>query len=95
MSINEIRTTPPHLSVPKSIRKAAGKQFQAEMDPAVPVRPPQTGAKELPAALTNSEQDYFEKLFPHSAEEVKKYNPYQKNGGNVEVRLGILLDRRG
>jgi hypothetical protein len=95
MNVNEVRPTPQPMSPAKPIRKGSAKQFQSEMDAALPVQAKQEQAKVQPAALTNSEKNYFEQLFPNSREEVRAYNPYQKENGKVEIRLGTLLDRKG
>lgn len=98
MNIHEIRnpagqvpllkkSTPPHedSAFEHQLQRASGKpEVQA------------TGrGTERPTALTEAEKEYFQELFPSSAEDISTYNPYQVNGSRIAPRLGSLVDRKG
>lgn len=99
MNVNDIRQTPPQMTILKqSQKRAAGTPFDAQIK--------QTPGEEKnakmiehphqqPAALTTSEKDYFEQLYPSSIDEVRTYNPYQRGGAQTTVRLGTHFDRKG
>jgi hypothetical protein len=95
MNINQVRNTVPQPTLTTLLKKTTASQFQTDIATALTVQPKEESPKESPSILTNSEREYFEQLFPASAEEVRRYNPYQKDGGKVEIRLGTLLDRKG
>ena len=52
-------------------------------------------AKERPAALTNSEKEYFQQLYPNASDEIQTYNPYHRDGARTAAQLGSMLDRKG
>jgi hypothetical protein len=91
MNVNEIRTTPPQVSTLKPAQKKPATSFESELQKNAPTDDRSQRADKL----TNSERSYFQDLFPQSAEEIRRYNPYQRDGVKNEVRLGTLLDRRG
>lgn len=87
MNVNEIRSATFQSQVLKPPQKRA---------PDIPFQEPaKKEAKENPAVLTDSERNFFEGAFPDAAEEVRSYNPYQRDGASAPARLGSLLDRRG
>jgi hypothetical protein len=45
--------------------------------------------------LTQEEKEFFEQLYPASAEAVRSYSPYSREGVREAVRLGSLVDRKG
>jgi hypothetical protein len=45
--------------------------------------------------LTPSEKEFFVQLYPSSAEAVRSYTPYQRDGQRDAITLGSLLDRKG
>ncbi len=47
------------------------------------------------AVLTQPEKEFFEHLYPASAEAVRSYTPYHRDGQREAVRLGTLVDRKG
>ncbi len=93
MNVNEIRSNIPPPVVLKQSQKNANAAFDQKLNAAVTGEPAQ--AQVSPAALTPSEQEYFEQLFPESTETVRSYNPYQRDGVKTPVSLGTIVDRRG
>jgi hypothetical protein len=87
MNVNEIRSATIQSQVLRPAQKRAAETPFHELV--------QSEAKESPAALTDSERQYFEGAFPGAADEVRSYNPSQRDGASVPARLGSLLDRRG
>ena len=98
MNVSEIRNTPSQLPVHRKQTRPAGEEsFEAQLGKTV-VTPAQIndGSHTItPAALTQPERDFFERLFPEAAEEVRTYNPYQRERSQIAVKLGTLVDRRG
>jgi hypothetical protein len=93
MNVNEIRSNvPPQVLLKQSPKNAKGA-FDQNLSAAVASEP--TQAEEVPAALTSSEREYFEHLFPESTETVRSYNPYQRDGVKTPATLGTVFDRRG
>jgi len=45
--------------------------------------------------LTQAETEYFEKLFPHAASEIRSYATYRRNGESAAITVGSLIDRKG
>lgn len=87
MNVNEIRSAAVQSQVLRPAHKRAGEtQFRALG---------KNEAQEAPAALTDSERNYFEGAFPDALDTVRSYNPYQRDGASVPTRLGLRLDRRG
>jgi hypothetical protein len=100
MNINEIRNTPALPPLQKKSQKALSEPtFESQLKNAehTTARPQDVlhQGNEHPAALTSSEREYFERLFPNSAEEIRTYSPYQNDKSKAAAKLGSLLDRKG
>jgi hypothetical protein len=62
------------------------------------VLPPAPAAQETPRAhapLTPDETEFFEKLYPEAAGEIRSYPTYSRSGATQEARLGSMIDRKG
>lgn len=46
-------------------------------------------------AITPGEREYFARLFPGSATEIRAHAVYARNGAAPQVRTGGILDRKG
>lgn len=98
MNVTDIRNTPAQLPVHKKNTRPAGEEsFEATLKniPAEATRTGETKQALSPAALTQPEQAFFERLFPDAADEVRSYNPYQRDQASPTVKLGTIIDRRG
>lgn len=100
MNVNEIRNSAAQL--PNLKRKPAEESpFADQLKSVLPATSKAEQmqstlrAGERPAALTDSEKEYFEQLFPNSVEEISSYNPYEKDGLKTAVQRGTLIDRKG
>lgn len=95
MNVNEIRNFITQVPIIKKSEKPLGESpFGEQLKNASETQSAQSG-KERTAVLSNSEKQYFEQLFPNSAEEIRSYNPYQRGGAKTDVKLGSLVDRKG
>jgi hypothetical protein len=94
MNVNDVRSAAAQTQTLRQAQQRATIQFHELVNEHSPDSI-NTETKELPAALTDSERQYFEQVFPDATEDVRSYNPYQRDGVNVPVRLGSLLDRKG
>jgi hypothetical protein len=95
MNIHEIRN--PAAQVPllkKSTTPPDDSAFEHQLQRASAKSDVGRGT-ERPTALTEAEKEYFQQLFPNSAEDISTYNPYQVNGSRMAPRLGSLVDRKG
>lgn len=85
-------------SVPQLSAKGAVPQTKKSFDEQLA---PKTGVETRSNAanpeevLTPSEKAYFERLYPASAELVRAYTPYRKDGGQQVAVVGTLVDRKG
>lgn len=100
MNVNPISNSAAQIPALKQAQKSsAGASFEEQLQRTSPanVKPHAAplNAQEQPAMLTNTEKEYFEQLFPNSAEEIRSYNPYQKDGATTTAKLGSLVDRKG
>ncbi|MBX2989633.1 MAG: hypothetical protein KF749_00545 [Bacteroidetes bacterium] len=98
MNVSDIRNTPVQLPVhKKQTRPAPEESFDAALKniPAEILRT--DGGKQTPSpvALTQTEQAFFERLYPDDVDEVRSYNPYQGDRAPRTVKLGTLIDRKG
>ena len=95
MNVNTIGNASGQIPTGRQAPKRAAKtSFQEEMQKQ-PLPSATTENKAQPAALTNSEKEYFEQLFPNAVDEIRTYNPYQRDGAATSVRLGTLFDKKG
>jgi hypothetical protein len=102
MNVHEVRQSQTQVTIlKKSQQRSAEMSFDQQLQKTVAAETksgkaePMMRGAERPAALTNSEKEYFEHLFPKNADEVRSYNPYQRDGGAAVVKLGTLVDKRG
>lgn len=56
---------------------------------------PSPSLDEHQAVLSQSEKEFFEQLYPASAEAVRAYTPFHRNGQREAVRVGSIVDRKG
>ncbi|HTY39063.1 MAG TPA: hypothetical protein VMH23_18235 [Bacteroidota bacterium] len=66
------------------------KKAEAEQKVAAP---PVEGTSET--VISDEEKKYFENLFPGSANEIRAYSPYGRNGLKQPATLGSLIDLKG
>ncbi|MBI5474621.1 MAG: hypothetical protein HY961_19970 [Ignavibacteriae bacterium] len=93
MNVNEIRPHIPSPTLPKPAQKNAKGTFDESLNSAAATASPQ--AQETPAALTSSEREYFEHLFPEASQSVRSYNPCRRDGVKEPATLGTIVDRKG
>jgi hypothetical protein len=94
MNVNSIGNAGEQVLVARqSHKRAAETSFQDELKKQPLSSTPAENEGE--PALTTSEKQYFEQLFPNAVDEVRMYNPYQREGATTSVRLGTLIDRKG
>jgi hypothetical protein len=95
MNVNPIQNAGGQVPAARQPRKRSTEtSFQEEVKKQSLSSTP-AAKKERPAALTNSEKQYFEQLFPNAADEIRTYNPYERDGATTSVRLGTLFDKKG
>lgn len=88
-SVNGIRTT---TYIPQPKEAAAIKQYQ----PIESERTEQSGSKdEQDAVLSKNEQNFFEQLYPDSAQEIRSYQTYRRDGERIMATMGSIVDRKG
>ncbi len=95
MSVNEIRSSAiPTLHVrPRGNAASPAAEYTKtdQVSPAeVEARP--NGIRDV---LTAEEKEYFAKLFPGAAGDIRSYHPYQNNGTTAVTQVGTIVDRRG
>ncbi|MCX6135336.1 MAG: hypothetical protein NTU47_16140 [Ignavibacteriales bacterium] len=47
------------------------------------------------SVISDTEKQYFEDLFPTSADEIRSYSPYGRNGMKLSADVGSLVDMKG
>lgn len=90
MTVNRIHTPPPPQVPQRSAAPAAERPFADHLT--------QTTTKptdEQQPVLTSSEKEFFVQLYPASAEAVRSYTPYQRDGHRDGMKVGSILDRKG
>ncbi len=90
MNVNDIRSGAGQVQLLKQVQRSSGSAFQEEIE-----KQSASKVKEHPAALTTSEKQYFEQMFPSAADEIRTYNPFQRDGAATLAKLGSLIDRKG
>ncbi len=97
MNISRIHHPLP-AGVPEVHLKPAGPPVEKPFAEHLAEKPAPTASSspdEQHALLTQEEKEFFEQLYPASAEAVRSYSPYSREGVRGAVRVGTLVDRKG
>jgi hypothetical protein len=90
--LNGIQATP---YTPKPKEAAALKRFpsfESERTDKIESQGEQHGAEPV---LSQNEQNFFEQLYPNSAQEIRSYQTYRRDGERVTAAMGSVVDRKG
>jgi len=60
-----------------------------------PVRSGSADSVRAESALDPNEEQYFEQLYPDSAQEIRAHNTYRRDGVTVAFNAGTVIDRKG
>jgi hypothetical protein len=45
--------------------------------------------------LSQPEEQFFEQLYPNAIPEIRAYNTYKRDGAQIALNTGTLIDRKG
>lgn len=94
MNVNRIHTPSHTLPSNKPAAAAASKAFDEQLHAKSPT-PTNGSAGDQEGLITPTEKAYFEQMYPASAEAVRAYTPYRRDGLQSVANVGSLVDRKG